>query len=466
MFIDNSRPENCQCAGATDASTGDRLTILHSVHQRHAAKRFFRNQKTGKITIRSYDRESHFRVESVEVDDFVGLCAMLDRLAASPFAFMIRGEPLPGINPKHTRRLLHPDKKTGDAATFAAAPRRWLAVDIDHVAAPAATDPATDPEGSIEHLIGLLPGELADASCWWQWTSSQGTPGHEDSLSARLWYWTSEPLADAELRRWAAAANAAGKVVDPSLYSGVQPHYVAAPAFTGLADPLPRRSGVRIGLDDEVSLVIPPPDPRNPEMVSGQGYEPGLGVSAYLAGIGGGRGFREPIKSAVASYIATYGSRADCEPLKAAIRAAIAGADPGGRSPEQLARYAGDEHLDALIGWIWDHHGDQPPKGFQAEPPPEFDAQEPPAADPPPTAPMGTVARPTPRLPGSPSLARSPTSASARPRQSGSTAARRSLTGWSPPRAARAPGRAARGGRCCSSSRSPGPSRSTTARRC
>ena len=208
---------------------------------------------------------------------------------------------------------------------------------MDHIAAPPLTDPVTDPKGCIEYLIGKLPPELHDASFWWQFTSSQSLPGSEDTLSARLWGWSTVPLTDAELTRWAAAANRDGKVIDPVLYRAVQPHYIASPIFEGgMTDPLPRRYGVRQGLEDEVVLVIPPPDPKNPEMVSGQGYEPGRGVQAYLDEIGGGRGFREPIVSAIASYIAIYGSKADCTKLKAAICKAIDKAEAGG--PRRTSR--------------------------------------------------------------------------------------------------------------------------------
>ena len=54
----------------------------------------------------------HFRVEIRPVDGFVGLCAVLTELTEHSYSFVIRGAPLPGINLAHTRRLLHPDRKT------------------------------------------------------------------------------------------------------------------------------------------------------------------------------------------------------------------------------------------------------------------------------------------------------------------------------------------------------------------
>jgi hypothetical protein len=269
----------------------------------------------------------------------------------------------------HTKRRFRPHG--GEPATFTAAPRRSFALDLDHLPCPAAIDPVIDPEGAIEYPIGLLPAELADASCWWQYTSSQSLPlpdGAVDtpSLSARLWYWHESPLSDADLKRWAAHADAKTRIVDPSLFHPIQAHYVAAPIFDGMADPLPRRCGVRRGLDDAVSLIIPPADAKDPESISGEGWEPSRGVEAYLAEIGGERGFREPIKSAIASFVAAYGSKADASKLKAAIREAIDKADPGGRGADVIERYKSDEHLDDLIKAIREIHiaaGDKPGVG-------------------------------------------------------------------------------------------------------
>ena len=62
---------------------------------------------------------------------------------------------------------------------------------------------------------------------------------------AHLAYWSTSPLDEAALKRWAKACNArvGSKIIDPALYTPVQAHYVAAPLFDGLDDPLPRASG-------------------------------------------------------------------------------------------------------------------------------------------------------------------------------------------------------------------------------
>lgn len=218
---------------------------------------------------------------------------------------------------------------------------------------PVTIDPVSDPDGAIEHLIGLLPPELHDASCWWQFTSSQSLPDCEDTLSARLWFWLLDPLDDAALTRWALSANKAfgGRLIDPSLYRAVQPHYVANPIFEdGMIDPLPRRHGVRVGLDKAVSLLIPEPSADDP-YVDGEGYV-GLGIEGHLAEIGGERGFRAPMVSAIAAYFTANVADANPKTIKAKVRTALAHADPGGRSAADIDRYCSDRHLNDIIGWV------------------------------------------------------------------------------------------------------------------
>jgi hypothetical protein len=161
------------------------------------------------------------------------------------------------------------------------------------------------------------------------------------------------------------------------LFNPVQIHYVAHPAFNGLEDPLLRRSGLRKGLHDAVSILIPPPDPKRPDTPSAGGYEPGVGVEGYLAELGGPKGFRDPIRSAIGAYVAIYGTHADVNPLKERVRAAIDRADPGGRSADQIERYRSDQYLEDLIDWTRQQHGNQPPKGFHAEPPEWLDQPTP-----------------------------------------------------------------------------------------
>jgi hypothetical protein len=350
---------------------GDHLTVLRSVNRRFATKRITRHPQTGEISNRGYDLERHFAVEIIAVASLTELSVVLTRLTTQPYEFVVRGEPLPGIDRDHARRLLHRDPETGDEPTFEPAVRHWFAVDMDDIAAAALSDPVTDPDGAIDYLIGLLPPELFDVDCWWQFTASQGLPGCEGLLSARLWFWSERRYSDAELKRWAAAHNAriGRKIIDPALYTGVQPHYVANPVFTGMADPLPKRYGIHQGLDATACLMIPPAHgAKDPERVSGAGDAPGRGTAAYLAEIGGVEGFRTAIVGAIASYIASHGNNADMRPLYAAIRKRLDEVEAGWRDDPKGKRYVDDAHLDKIAEWVRQQHGDRPPKGLIARP--------------------------------------------------------------------------------------------------
>jgi hypothetical protein len=304
--------------------TADSLTVLHSVHRKHAAKQFtlVKGKKGSPDTIRNknYGSERYFRVEEIAISNATELNAALDRLTHNPFAFIIRGAPLRNINRSHTRRLSHKDPKTGDPATFESMPRRWLSVDLDHLTAPPLTDVINYPVDAVHHAISLLPPEFRDITCFWQFSSSQGLPGSENFLSPHLWYWGAQFYSDDELTRWANFVNRDGRLVDAALFRTVQAHHIAAPLFFNLDDPLPLRHGVWSGLEDELKLIIPPPDAKDPTNVSSEGYEPGIGVRAFLAQIGGPHGFRRPTFQAISSYIAIHGSRADLQPLYAKIR--------------------------------------------------------------------------------------------------------------------------------------------------
>jgi hypothetical protein len=331
--------------------TADYLTVL-TTDGGLATKQIRRQPRTGRLIVTPYGRAKYFRASARPVEDIVSLADALDRLTGARLAFVIRGAPLPGIDRDHCRRLRYPDQKTGDPATFTDANRRWFAVDLDKLARPAAIDPGDDPDGAIEYLIGLLPPELHDASCWWQWTSSQGLPCNTETLSVRFWFWSVDPVSDEELTRWARMANqrVGYRLIDPVLYQPVQPHYTAAPIFDGLPDPLRARHGVRIGLDDAVSLVIPERD-RPHHYATGTSFAIGRGVTAHLDEVGGPRGFRAPILSAIASYFAINGPLADGGTIKTMVRAAISAAPLGGRSSTDIRRYESDRHLDEMLQW-------------------------------------------------------------------------------------------------------------------
>jgi hypothetical protein len=118
-----------------------------------------------------------------------------------------------------------------------------------------------------------------------------------------------------------------------------------------MVDPVPRRCGVRVGLDDAVSLVIPEADLADPYAYGGGGFV-GIGVDGHLREIGGELGFRAPMVAAVASYFASNGADADPGLIKSRLREAISNAPRGGRSDHDIARYLSDRHLNDIVGWM------------------------------------------------------------------------------------------------------------------
>ena len=154
----------------------DNLTVLTSVDKKHAGKQF-RLGKDGKIRNQGYGLETHFRVDNIRVDGISALARALERVSRNRFAFIVRGELLPGCDPKRTLRRSIAKKTTGEPATFAARPRHWFLSDVDEIPCPAAIDPKSDPEAAVEYVLGLLPPELHDAWCWWQFSSSQSEIG-------------------------------------------------------------------------------------------------------------------------------------------------------------------------------------------------------------------------------------------------------------------------------------------------
>ena len=219
--------------------SGDSMTVLL------ARSGFMTKSIADGAIVRGYNAGRFYRVRHAGVASFTDMVRVLEKASGIPEAGIIRGDLLPGMGTESVRRLSNRSKH-GDGVTFAAAARQWLGIDMDAVPEPAGLDFATDPEEGVEHVIGLLPDAFADASCWWQATSSGGIkPG----INCRLWYWLSRPIEDGECKGWLGSHGA-----DTSIYQPVGIHYVAAPLVMSGPDPMARRQGVRQGLDDTVEV--------------------------------------------------------------------------------------------------------------------------------------------------------------------------------------------------------------------
>lgn len=326
-----------------------------------AAKRWILDRHGGQPRLVNYSAGRWFEVETVEICGIRELSALLTRLEHDTRALVIRGELLPGVDPRRVRRLKH---RIGNVGPFFAEPaggRRWLLIDFDKVPIPAHDDLIDDPEGAVEYLVSLLPDGFRDVSYHWQLSSSAGM-GAADVLSAHVWFWLDRPVTETELKGWSATIDAP---VDAHLFQTVQPHYTAAPIFdAGVRDPLPRRSGLQLGTEDAVQLVIPEPAPRHSSSGStggGDGLHAAAGFEAKLALLGNGEGlagFHEPLLTAVWAYVREQGSDGtNAEALKARLREAIDAAPKRPGRDDDIARYRSDRFLDDLIAGALDKWG-------------------------------------------------------------------------------------------------------------
>jgi hypothetical protein len=153
------------------------------------------------IATESYGNAKHFRVDQITVGSLAELADALDRLQAYRRSFLVRGEPLAGIDRARCRRLAHPDPKTGDPATLREQARRWLLLDFDSVEG--APCDRLDGAAGAAWLRERLPAPFHGAACWWAHSSSAGIkPG----LRMRLGFWLSRPLTGDECGRLLAAA--------------------------------------------------------------------------------------------------------------------------------------------------------------------------------------------------------------------------------------------------------------------
>lgn len=322
-----------------------------------ATKAFRLDPLTGKPVAKPYGDAREFSAREVEFVDLEDLLGKLVTLQAESKTFIVRGRPLEGVDPSRCRRLLYPDVADDGTvtapATFAPCERGWLMADCDLSPAPDGIDPVKDPEAALDYVLGLLPAGLASADVVFAWGASQGMK--PDYLSVHLFALTDRPYTDAELTRWARAVNAAAgrRLLDPAVFRPVQPHYTAAPTFgPGLVDPLAgRRIGLRKGPAREAVLEVPP-DGLPADRGSRHGLSGAAGFEAHVARIGTEAGFCEPIKSAISAYVKEHGARGtDVVMLSAALSAAVLEADPAGRSPDEIRRYASEKWLRDKIEW-------------------------------------------------------------------------------------------------------------------
>ena len=240
------------------------ITIVRDARGRALTKSY--SLRGERIVKKAYPSVAEVFAEEAAVDDIDSLAAVLDGVARNGTAAVIRGAPGRWYprNGSPAFRLLHPQPGQAAAATgarisqeqiqknqlepdgvhryavtwlptFEDRPRSWVIFDVDRVPVPdhMADDWVDDPEASVEHVLGALPGPFRSATCWWSLSSSAAVPSPNGREVARdfklkLAFWLDRRLTGAEIKRWMAAERAP---VDPAVFGAVQLIYVARPGF-------------------------------------------------------------------------------------------------------------------------------------------------------------------------------------------------------------------------------------------
>lgn len=200
-------------------------------------------------TIENYDDAKHFDLFPVPVSDLAALHRLLRNLLYRPDCAVVRGDIANRDRVRHVRRLLYPDKKSGDQPTLREASRQWVALDLEGVERPLGTPPA-DLAGCAATAIERLPDAFRGAHCIVQASASHGI---KSDIRLRLWFWLSRATSGTELKRWLR-----GTPADPCIFGAAQVTYTAAPVCAADAvDPLPVRMAVLAGT---TSVPVPPPN--------------------------------------------------------------------------------------------------------------------------------------------------------------------------------------------------------------
>ena len=150
---------------------------------------------------------------------------MLDEVSLDPRCFVIRGEPLEGINRDRCRRLLY-TREDGAPPTFREVPRRWVIIDFDDPPGPYRFDPR---DGALagSYCRSLLPlsGDAAPSG-----GRCRRPPASRPACGSSSRSGSTVPASWRELER-----ILAGCPIDVSTLRPVQP------IFVGAADPGRRR---------------------------------------------------------------------------------------------------------------------------------------------------------------------------------------------------------------------------------
>ena len=139
--------------------------------------------------------------------------------------------------------------------------------------------------------------------------------------------------------------------VHPAVFGAVQLIYVARPSFgPGLHNPIPRRSGVRRGEDDNVTIpdVLPEPPPENYASEAAP-FGPAEGLDelcdALRGRFAGEPHVRQHLLQAARTYVRQHGPNID----QAALVAALEAVALEQRTRVEVAGYGVDRLVDRVV---------------------------------------------------------------------------------------------------------------------
>jgi hypothetical protein len=172
-----------------------------------------------------------YTFEAVPLDGLNSLAKLLAVLLHHRDRAMVRGAIADPARVAGVRRLLHPDRDTGEVATLREVPRRWLALDMDELPCPVGCDPQNLADCAAA-VRAVLPAPFRPAALLVQATAGHGfKPG----LRLRVWAWLSRALDGAEAQRWLRSVPS----LDLATLRPAQLIYTAAPVLPRDQDPLP-----------------------------------------------------------------------------------------------------------------------------------------------------------------------------------------------------------------------------------
>ena len=344
------------------AAAIDTVTILVTKPGNLATKQFSKATRRSKVVMQAYNAGYLYSaLTPVGVNNINDLSVVLGYCEQNPNTLIIRGEPVADAAIGAWVRRTGSGEGSDFTGNFKTPEegRHYLEIDVDKLPLPSGMTLDCASIGKIcEHIIHLLPAEFHDVSYHWQLSSSAGVFDNT-KVSAHFWFWLTKPVPDAALKRWAKHVNkvAGIKLVDDALFQHVQPHYVAAPLFNGMADPFPVRSGLVVKSCDRVDLQLPPL-----ELATNVGggascgsfnTNSGSGFDYHLGQIGdhlGGDGFHMPIVQAAASYVGEHGTEGtDVETLLSTIKQRVLTADASKHSTGEIEARASRDHIMSAI---------------------------------------------------------------------------------------------------------------------